>query len=48
LLLSAIEVALAEQIDCEDGVAVTDGIGFTATVAVIADPLHPPEPGVIV
>ena len=48
LLLSAIEVALPEQMVCEAGVAVTVGAGFTVTVAIIGVPLQPAAPGVIV
>lgn len=48
LLLNAIEVALPEQIVCEEGVAVADGTGFTVTVAVTALPAQPPAVGVIV
>jgi hypothetical protein len=42
------EDAFPEQIPCELGVAVADGIGFTVTVAVIADPAQVPAVGVIV
>jgi hypothetical protein len=48
LLVSAIDVALFEQILCDVGVAVADGIGLTVTVAVIGVPVHPPAVGVIV
>jgi len=48
LLVSAIDVALLEHKFCELGVAVTDGAGFTVTVAVMAVPAHPPAVGVIV
>lgn len=37
-----------EQIVCDNGVAVTVGVGFTSTVAVIGVPEHPPATGVIV
>lgn len=46
--LNAIELALPEQIVCEDGVAVATGAGFTVTVAVIAVPLQPFAVGVTV
>ena len=42
------DVALFEQILCEVGVAVADGIGLTVTVAVIAEPEQPLAVGVIV
>jgi ABC-type cobalamin transport system permease subunit len=48
LLVSAIEVALFEQMLCEPGVAVADGIGLTVTVAVMTDPAQEPAVGVIV
>jgi hypothetical protein len=48
LLVRAIDVALFEQILCELGVAVADGIGLTVTVAVIGEPAQPPAVGVIV
>ncbi len=48
VLLMVTELVLPEQIDCEDGVAVTVGIGFTVTTAVMAVPGHPPAVGVIV
>jgi hypothetical protein len=35
VLVRAILVVSPEQIDCADGVAVTIGVGFTNTVAVI-------------
>ena len=41
-------IGLAEQIVCEDGVAVAVGVGFTNTVAVIGAPLQPLAVGVIV
>ncbi len=48
LLVKATDVALLEQIVCDEGVAVAEGIGFTVTVAVIAVPEQPPTVGVIV
>lgn len=42
------DVALPEQIVCEDGVAITVGTGFTVTVTVIGVPGHPPAVGVMV
>lgn len=48
LLVRAIEVAPPEQSVCEEGVAVTVGIGFTVTVAVMGAPAQPPTEGVIV
>jgi hypothetical protein len=48
LLLSAIEVGLPEQRVCVVGVAVIEGAGFTVTVAVMAEPGHPPTLGVMV
>lgn len=47
-LVKAIEVVPPEQILCEVGVAVTEGAGFTVTVAVIGEPAQPPAVGVIV
>ena len=48
LLVSAIDVAVPEQIVCDEGVAVAAGIGFTVTVTVIGVPTHPLAVGVIV
>jgi hypothetical protein len=49
LLVNAIDVALPEQIDCEEGVAVADGVGLTVTVMVCTGPRQPPvEVGVTV
>jgi hypothetical protein len=48
LLVNAIEVALPEQIVCDDGVAVAVGIGLTVTTTVIGVPAHPFAVGVIV
>ena len=41
-------IAVAEQIVCEDGVALAYGVGLTNTVAVIAVPVQPLAVGVIV
>jgi len=46
--LSAMDVALPEQIVCVVGVATTFGIGFTVTVTVIGVPGQPPTVGVTV
>lgn len=48
LLVSAMFVALLEQMLCEDGVAVALGNGLTVTVAVVAEPGQPAAVGVIV
>lgn len=48
LLLSAIEVAVPEQMLCELGVAVAVGAGLTVTVTVIGEPAQVPALGVIV
>ena len=48
LLLRVTFEALPEQILCEVALAVTLGAGFTVTVAVIAEPAHPPALGVMV
>jgi hypothetical protein len=48
LLVSAMDVALPEQIVCVAGVAVAVGAGLTVTVVVTAVPGHPPTDGVIV
>lgn len=48
LLVSAILLALLEQMLCEDGVAVALGSGFTVIVTVAAAPGQPAEEGVIV
>jgi hypothetical protein len=48
LLVRAIEVALFEQMLCELGVAVADGVGLTVTVAVIAEPAQELAVGVMV
>ena len=42
------EMAPAEQMVCDDGVATASGMGFTTTVAVIAVPGQPAAVGVIV
>ena len=34
------EIAVVLQMDCEAGAAVTFGVGFTSTVAVIGVPVH--------
>ena len=47
MLLRAMDVAVPEQIVCAVGVAVTTGIGFTVTVAVIGVPVQPLAVGVI-
>ena len=41
-------ISTAEHLVCEDGVAVTVGVGFTSTVAVIGVPAQPLAVGVIV
>jgi len=41
-------IAVAEQIVCEDGVAMAFGVGLTKTVAVIGVPVQPFADGVIV
>lgn len=46
--LSAMDVALPEQMVCVAGVAVTVGTGLTVTVTVIGVPGQPPAEGVIV
>jgi hypothetical protein len=46
LLLNAIDVALFEQILCDVGVAVADGIGFTVTVTATVPPAQLPAVGV--
>lgn len=49
LLVSAIPVDPPEQILCEEGVAVAEGVGLTVTVTVCEAPTHPPvEVGVTV
>lgn len=48
LLLSAMDVAPPEQNACEEGVAVTEGTGFTLTVTTEEAPLQVPAVGVIV
>ena len=48
LLVSAIDVEPPEQNACEDGVAVTEGTGFTVTVTTIGVPAQEPAVGVIV
>ena len=48
LLVNAIEEALPEQIVCEEGVAVTVGIGFTVSVTDMAVPVQPFADGVMV
>ena len=39
LVISICVIAVPEQIVCDAGVAFTDGVGFTVTVAVILQPL---------
>ena len=41
-------IGFAEQIVCDAGVATALGVGFTSTVAVIDEPIHPFAVGVIV
>ena len=41
-------IAVPEQTVCDGGDAVTFGVGFTNTVAVIVEPVHVPVVGVIV
>lgn len=48
LLVKATVVVCKEQILCEVGVAVADGIGFTVTVTTIGAPEHPAAEGVMV
>jgi hypothetical protein len=48
LLVSEIPVAFPEQIVCEEGVAVTTGVGFTVIVTVNGAPVQPPDEGVTV
>lgn len=48
LLVRATELALPEQMLCEAGVAVADGIGLTVMVTVIALPGQPAAAGVTV
>ena len=48
VLVSAILVVAAEQIVCEDGVAVTFGVGLTVTTTSIGIPGHPLAVGVTV
>jgi hypothetical protein len=48
LLVKLTEEVFPEQIVCALGVAVADGIGFTVTVAVMADPEQALAVGVIV
>jgi len=48
LLLNAIEVEPPEQNDCELGVAVATGFGFTVIVTDTGVPEHPPTEGVTV
>ena len=48
VLVKAIDGAVPEQTVCEDGVAVTTGVGFTVMVTVIGVPEQPPAVGVIV
>jgi hypothetical protein len=47
-LVSAIEVGLFEQMLCELGVAVAEGIGLTVTVTTIGVPAQLAAVGVIV
>lgn len=47
-LVSAIDVALPEQMVADDGVAVTAGFGFTVTVTETGVPVQPPAEGVMV
>ena len=39
--VSAIDVAVPEQIVCEDGVAVATGLGLTVMVTFMGVPVHP-------
>ncbi len=48
LLVRATVELCNEQMLCEEGLAVADGIGFTVTVAVIGVPVQAPAEGVIV
>ena len=48
LLLNAMEVVAPEQIVCEDGVAVTTGVGLTVMTTMIGVPGHPFADGVMV
>lgn len=47
-LVSAIVGVVSEQMLCDEGVAVADGIGLTVTVTTIGAPEHPAAVGVIV
>ena len=47
-LSTIVVIGLAEQIVCEDGVAVAVGVGLTSTVAVTGAPAQPLAVGVIV
>lgn len=46
--VNAIDVAVPEQIVCDDGVAVAVGLGLTVIVTVIGVPAHPFAVGVTV
>ena len=48
LLLKAIEGAVPEQMVCDEGVAVTAGIGLTVIVTVTGVPVQLLDDGVIV
>lgn len=48
LLVRAMEVGLPEQMVCEEGVAVTVGVGFTVTVTTTGVPGQPVAVGVMV
>jgi hypothetical protein len=48
LLVSAIDVALFEQMLCDEGVAVAEGVGFTVIVTTTGVPAQPPAVGVAV
>jgi len=47
LLVRAMEEAVPEQIDCDAGVAVTTGIGFTEINTTFVAPAHPSAVGVM-
>ena len=46
-LVNTIELVFPEQIDCEEGVIVKDGIGLTVMVTTIGVPEQEAEVGVI-
>jgi hypothetical protein len=48
LLVKVIAVAPPEQMLCDEGVAVAEGMGRTVTVTVTGVPAHPPAVGVTV